>query len=211
MHNATFENHHSDFIICHECDLLVHPRLSSTASAFKCPRCMSPLAGHTAKGLAGATAAVIAGLLFFWPAIFLPILQLNILGVESTHTMMGAVRVMADSGMVPVALMVLFCSVLAPLLEFLLLAIVLAQVATGRNFLALATLFRVYTRLDSWTMLEVYLIGLLVSVIKLQGMAAVMPGMGMLCFVGVMLANIAIKVSLNYHEVWRKIDSLCNL
>jgi hypothetical protein len=42
-------------------------------------------------------------------------------------------------------------------------------------------------------------------------MAAVMPGMGMLCFVGVMLANIAIKVSLNYHEVWRKIDSLCNL
>ena len=47
--------------------------------------------------------------------------------------------------------MVLFCSVLAPLLEFLLLAIVLAQVATDRKFLALPTLFRVYTRLDSWT------------------------------------------------------------
>jgi paraquat-inducible protein A len=151
MHDATFKNHQSDFIICHECDLLVHPMLSSTAPSFKCPRCMSPIAGHSAKGLARPMAAVIAGLLFFWPANFLPILQLNILGIESTHTMMGAVRVMADSGMVPVALMVLFCSVLAPLLEFLLLAIVLAQVATDRKFLALPTLFRVYTRLDSWT------------------------------------------------------------
>jgi len=198
------------FIICQECDLLVQLPLPLAASSFKCPRCSSPIAGHTAGGLAKPFAAVIAGLLFFWPANFLPILQLNILGIESTHTMIGAVQAMADSGMVPVALMVLFCSVLAPLCEFLLLAMVLAQVAIGRNIGTLPTLFRFYTRLDSWTMLEVYMIGLLVSVAKLLSMASVIPDVGLICFIGMMLASIATKINLDHHWVWRRIEYICN-
>lgn len=200
----------TDFIICHECDLLVQLPMSSAASSFKCPRCLSPIAGHTEGELTKPMAAAMAGLLFFWPANFLPILQLKILGIESTHTMIGAVQVMADSGMVIVALMVLFCSVLAPLFECLLLVTVLAQVGINRNIVALPTLFRFYTRLDSWNMLEVYMIGLLVSVIKLLGMASVTPGVGLICFIGMMLANIAAKISLDQHYVWRRIDSICS-
>jgi len=120
------------------------------------------------------------------------------------------VRVMAESGMVPVSLMVLFCSVLAPLFEFSLLGMVLAQVAMGRNIMSLPTLFRYYTYLDSWAMLEVYMISLLVSVIKLMGMAAVTPGIGMFCIVGMMLSSIAAKVTLYQHGVWRKIETICH-
>lgn len=210
MRDAIAKNGHADFVICHECDLLVQRPLPSAVSAFQCPRCLSPIAGRTGEGLAKPMAAVAAGLIFFWPANFLPILRLSILGIESNHTMVGAVQVLADSGMALVALMVLFCSVLAPLLELVLLALVLTQVAVGRNVLALPALFRCYTRLDSWTMLEVYMIGLLVSVVKLLGMASVMPGVGLICFVGLMLASIATKVSLDHHQVWRKIESICN-
>jgi paraquat-inducible protein A len=160
--------------------------------------------------LAKPLAAVAAGLIFFWPANFMPILQMTILGIESNHTMIGAVRVMAESGMVPVSLMVLFCSVLAPLFEFSLLGMVLAQVAMGRNIISLPTLFRYYTYLDSWAMLEVYMISLLVSVIKLMGMATVTPGIGMFCFVGMMLSSIAAKVTLYQHGVWRKIETICH-
>jgi len=198
------------FTICHECDLLMHVPPLSAVKAFKCPRCLSPLRGHGKEGLAKPLAAVIAGLIFFWPANFLPILQMTILGIESDHTMIGAMRVMADSGMAPVALMVLFCSVLAPLLEFLLLGMVLAQVALGRNIIALPTTFRFFTYLDSWAMLEVYMIGLLVSVIKLMGMASVTPSIGLLCFVGMMLAGIAAKVTLDHHNIWKRIETICN-
>jgi paraquat-inducible protein A len=106
--------------------------------------------------------------------------------------------------------MVLLCSVLAPLFEFSLLGMVLVQVAMGRNIVSLPTLFRFYTYLDSWAMIEVYMIGLLVSVIKLIGMATVTPGIGMFCFVGMMLSSIAAKVTLHQHGVWRKIETICN-
>lgn len=210
MNDITLKPKTSDFIICHECDLLMRLPDRAVSSTLKCPRCSSPVEGHGAGGLAKPLAAVAAGLIFFWPANFLPILNMSILGIESNHTMIGAVRVMAEGGMLPVSLMVLFCSVLAPLLEFLLLGMVLAQVSMGRNIVALPALFRFYTYLDSWAMLEVYMIGLLVSVIKLMGMAAVMPGIGLLCFVGLMLSGIAAKVTLDHHIVWRKIEAICN-
>ncbi len=209
MSDSVMKTHAQDFTVCHECDLLV--RLpGSQAAALKCPRCMSPIQGHLEQGLAKPLAAVIAGLLFFWPANFMPILKLNILGIESTHTMVGAVGVMAHGGMTLVAMMVLFCSVLAPLFEFILLGIVLIQAMAGRHLFPSLALFRIYTRIGSWAMLEVYMIGLLVSVIKIMSMASIMPGIGMICFIGMMLANIASKVSLSNHEVWRRIETQCN-
>jgi paraquat-inducible protein A len=210
MNDIAFPPKSSDFAICHECDVLMRQPNRSIFSSLRCPRCSSPVKGHDSDGLAKPLAAVAAGLIFFWPANFMPILQMTILGIESNHTMIGAVGVMAESGMVPVSLMVLFCSVLAPLFEFSLLGMVLAQVAMGRNIMSLPTLFRFYTYLDSWAMLEVYMIGLLVSVIKLIGMAAVTPGIGMFCFVGMMLSSITAKVTLYQHGVWRKIETICN-
>lgn len=210
MNDNALQQKASDFTICHECDLLMRLPNRPASSILRCPRCSSPVKGHDSEGFAKPLAATTAGLIFFWPANSMPILQISILGVESSHTMIGAVRLMAESGMVPVALLVLLCSVLAPLFQLLLLGMVLAQVATGSNILLLPTLFRFYTYLDSWAMLEVYMIGLLVSVIKLIGMASITPGIGMLCFVGMMLSSIVAKVTIDEHGVWRKIETICN-
>jgi len=210
MNDTALKTESTDFVICHECDVLMRLPESSVSSALKCPRCSSPVKGHGSGEIAKPLAAAAAGLIFFGPANFMPILHMSILGIESNHTMIGAVRVMVDGNMVPVAFMVLFCSVLAPLLEFLLLGIVLVQVALGRNILLLPNFFRFYSHLDSWAMLEVYMIGLLVSVIKLIGMASVKPGIGLVCFVGMMLASIAVKVSLDRHGVWRRIETICS-
>ena len=210
MNDTAFEHKTADFTICHECDVLMRLPDGHASSVLRCPRCSSPVKGHGSAEIAKPLAAVAAGLIFFWPANFMPILNMSILGIESNHTMIGAARAMAEGNMVPVAVMVLFCSVLAPLLEFSLLGIVLAQVALGRNILSLPNLFRFYTHLDSWAMLEVYMIGLLVSVIKLIGMASVTPGVGLVCFVGMMLASISVKITLDHHAVWRKIEAICN-
>lgn len=210
MNNTALKPEYSDLTVCHECDALMRLRIRSVSSTLRCPRCSSPVKGHGSGGLVKPLVAAAAGLIFFWPANFMPILQMTILGIESNHTMIGAVRVIAESGLVPVSLMVLFCSVLAPLLEFALLGAVLVQVAMGRNIISLPALFRYYNYLDSWAMLEVYMISLLVSVIKLMGMAAVTPGIGLLCFAGMMLSSIAAKVTLDHQGVWRRIESICN-
>ncbi len=210
MNDTALKPESTDFTICHECDVLMRLPNRSDSSTLRCPRCASPIKDRGTGELAGPLAAVVAGLIFFFPANFLPILHMAIFGIESNHTMIGAARVMAGSGMLPVAFMVLFCSILAPLFEFLLLGMVLAQVAMGRNIVSLPMLFRFYSYLDSWAMLEVYLIGLLVSIIKLMGIATVSPGIGLLCFAGMMLAGIAAKASLDHHSIWRKIEIICN-
>lgn len=210
MKNTALRLEYSDFAVCHECDALMRLQMRPVSSTLRCPRCSSPVKSHGSGELVKPLLAVMAGLIFAWPANYMPILQMSILGIESNHTMIGAVRVMTESGMLPVALMVLFCSVLAPLIELALLGAVLAQVAMGRNIISLPALFRFYSYLDSWAMLEVYMISLLVSVIKLMDMAAVTPGIGLICFVGMMLSSIAAKVTLDHQGVWRKIESICS-
>jgi paraquat-inducible protein A len=210
MNDTASKPESSDFTICHECDVLMRLPNRSNTPALRCPRCSSPIKDRGSGELAGPLAAVVAGLIFFFPANFLPILRMTILGIESNLTMIGAARVMAESGMLPLAIMVLFCSVLAPFFEFSLLGMVLVQVAVGRNIMSLPMLFRFYSHLDSWAMLEVYMIGLLVSIVKLIGMASVTPGIGLLCFVGMMAAGIVSKSTLARHGVWRKIEAICN-
>ena len=143
---------------CHECDLLIATGVTREGTRPACPRCLTPLAAGKPDTVNRTLAAIIAGLAFFWPANFLPLLRMQIAGIETTHTMIGAVEVLSTGGMPVVGLMVFFCSILAPFLQFFLLLAVLLQVKIRRNLLALPRLFRLHQQLDSWAMLEVYLI-----------------------------------------------------
>jgi paraquat-inducible protein A len=155
-------------------------------------------------------ALTAAALLLFIPANFLPILELNILGQSSGATMVGAVNILFTGGLPLVGLMVLFCSILAPLATMGLLFWVLVSIGANRGSTYLPGLFRLYVHLDSWAMLEVYMIGLLVSIIKLLDMAKVEVGIGLVCFVGLLLTSLAAKATLDRTVVWEGIERICS-
>jgi paraquat-inducible protein A len=152
---------------------------------------------------------VVTGLILWWPANFMPILTMSIIGNISDNTLMGGVIDLYRGGFYWVSLVVFVCSILAPSAKLLLLLIVLLHIKRDHYSRFLPTLFRVYGYLDSWGILEVYIIAVLVSITKLVDLAAIQAGLGLYCFIGLLLASILAAANLDKERIWESIEDLC--
>ncbi|MGI9274841.1 MAG: paraquat-inducible protein A [Endozoicomonas sp.] len=192
--------------LCPECDLLIRPasrlRLSRRKRRVCCPRCHHVLHCHNPGGQERCLALVISGLLLFLPAMLFPVLSMEILGSEQKASMLDGVRGLYQEGLTGVAALVFFSAVLAPLVRLLVLLQVLLAVFLNRGRWLARRLFRGYLHLGEWGMVEIYLLGVLVSVIKLADMASVHPGIGLFSFAGLMLAELGISINMSEHDLW---------
>ncbi|TIR88053.1 MAG: paraquat-inducible protein A, partial [Mesorhizobium sp.] len=109
----------NDLVACHECDLLMRkPQLAHGEKA-ECPRCGYELYAHRHNVVERSLALVIAALLLYVPANFLPIMQLHLLGQSSQDTVWSGVVGLYDTGMQGIAVVVFLCSMGIPLLKLL--------------------------------------------------------------------------------------------
>lgn len=194
---------------CHGCDLLVEEQRIPLRSKAVCPRCGSPLYEPKSNTVNNTLALVITGLILLWPAVSLPIMKMTILGDTAFNTLLKAVMKIYQGGYYWVAFMVFLSSILAPCAKLAILFIVLLHIKVNRHTQWLPLLFRYYVKLDAWEMLDVYMIAMLVSVIKLFDIAAIHPGPGLYCFLGLLLTSILITVMLDKKQIWECIEDLC--
>ena len=103
-----------DLVACHECDLLMRkPELAHGEKAL-CPRCGYELYAHRHNVVQRSLALVIAALLLYIPANFLPIMQLHLLGQSSHDTVWSGVVGLFDTGMQGVAVAVSYTHLTLP-------------------------------------------------------------------------------------------------
>ena len=195
-----------DLVACHECDLLMRkPELAHGEKAL-CPRCGYELYAHRHNVVERSLALVIAALLLYVPANFLPIMQLNLLGQTSEDTVWSGVLGLFNTGMQGVAVVVFLCSMGIPLLKLLCQLLVLLSIRwnIGRSYGLL--LYRIYHHLRDWGMLEVYLMGVLVAIVKLADLAAISVGLGLVCFVSLLLVQVWLEVVMSPHKIWEALS-----
>lgn len=139
-----------DLVACHECDLLMRkPQLAHGEKAL-CPRCGYELYAHRHNVVQRSLALVIAALLLYIPANFLPIMQLNILGQSSQDTVWSGVLGLFNTDMKGVSIVVFLCSMAIPLVKLLCQLFVLLTIRfnVGRSYGLL--LYRIYHHLKDW-------------------------------------------------------------
>lgn len=191
---------------CHDCDLLMRRLDLAWEQRARCPRCGCELSVRRIHVQRRSLALVLTALLLFVPANFLPIMQLELFGQRSAETVWSGVQGLYHSGMEVVALVVLLCSMVIPLLKLLCQLAVLLCIR-WRTALGIGRwLYRSYHHLREWGMLEVYLIGILVSMIKLIGMADLNVGAGLFCFIGLLLAQIWLEISMSPQQIWAALE-----
>ncbi|WP_394558380.1 paraquat-inducible protein A [Aquipseudomonas alcaligenes] len=195
-----------DLIACHECDLLMHhPHVGEEQKAC-CPRCGYELVVHRSHMRRRALALVLTALLLYVPANFLPIMSMDLLGQNAVDTVWSGVIGLYHSGMRGVAAVVFLCSMLVPLLKLLCqLFVLLAMPYASLRPLA-CRLYRIYHHLREWGMLEVYLFGILVSIVKLIDLAELHLGVGMACFIALMMTQVWLEVTMSPHQVWEALS-----
>ena len=195
-----------NLVACHECDLLMRkPQLAHDEKAL-CPRCGYELYAHRHNVVERSLALVIAALLLFIPANFLPIMQLNILGQSTEDTVWTGVIGLFETGMQSVAVVVFLCSMGIPLLKLLCQLFVLLSIRldVGRSYGLL--LYRIYHHLRDWGMLEVYLMGVLVAIVKLADLASITVGLGLVCFISLLLVQVWLEVVMSPHQIWEALS-----
>ena len=191
---------------CPECDLLMLKPDLSLGQVAECPRCSCELFRLRHRIVGPGLALVLAALLLYFPANLLPIMRLNLLGRVTDDTVWSGVLSLYSSGMQGVAVVVFLCSMAVPLLKLLCQLAVLLCIALDRAKPLGMLLYRTYHHLREWGMLEVYLLGILVSIIKLRDMAELSLGIGLACFAGLLVVQVWLELVMSPHQVWEALS-----
>jgi paraquat-inducible protein A len=191
---------------CLECDLLVALDEIKGGQRARCPRCEHLLTAATKDGFTRAAAFALAAAVLLIMANSFPFLALKQSGLEKVMTIPNAGLELYRDGFLSLAVMVLGPIVVIPaamIVTILMLAVPLRRrwkvpwlIGAGRLFFAM----------NPWSMVEVFIIGVLVSLVKIGAMATVVMGISFWAYIGFGLCFIAAISSLDRFQVWRAIE-----
>lgn len=196
----------SPLIACRECDLLQRRVELPPRGVARCSRCGAELYRNKSTGLGQTLSLVIAGLILITIVNVYPLIYMTMEGRPQHATLLSGVRELVAQGLPPVALVVLITSLVGPLLELLGLFYVLLPLTLGRRPWRMAWVFRWVRRLEPWCMLEVFMLGILITASKLTSDAEIMPGIALYALFALIFIMAAISASLDPEAVWRRME-----
>ena len=196
-------------IACHECDLLLTTPLIKEGQRANCPRCNHLLFSKPRHGMQRALAYAIAALLFLFLANIFPFLTFQAKGNEQTMTLLQSSLELYRYGRYFLASFVMMFIILAPALLLFCIISVLGPIVSSKK-LAFGSywLGHLIFQTSPWCMAEVFLIGVLVSVIKIAGLATVIIGISFWAYVGFTIFLTMSLMCLDKHEFWDALDSV---
>jgi len=170
----------------------------------ECPRCYSALHRRKPDSLARCWALLIAATILYIPANLLPIMTVVSFGWSQTDTIISGVFALIAVGMWPVAALVFFASVLVPVLKigglaFLLLSIQFNMVRGARDRTRLYWIIEIIGR---WSMVDVFMVGILTALVSLDNIASIRPGAGGVCFAAVVILTMLSAMSFDPRLIW---------
>lgn len=197
--------HLDAYIACHHCDLLQRrPPLPPNGVAV-CARCGAMLSRDRRNSLDRTLALAVCGIILFIIANSYPFLSLNIEGQMQETRLTSGIMVFFQQGMPWMGLLVFATGILFPLMELVGLVYVLLPLKFERLSWKTADVFRLIRSLQPWGMTEVFLLGILVSIVKLAGMATIIPGIALYAFLVLIFTVAATSAALNAEIVWERL------
>jgi paraquat-inducible protein A len=190
---------------CHECDLLQREPMLPPGGVACCRRCNAVLFRQTPGSLERALAYSLGAAIFFIIANVFPIVGLEVQGIANATSLYGAVETMWKHDMENVAALVFVTTILIPAMEMSLMLYVLLPLKLGKMPQGLAQILRVLQSVRPWSMTQVFILGVLVALVKLQHLAHVVPGIALWSFGGLILTLTAAIASFNTHELWNMV------
>ncbi len=194
------------FIACHECDLLHQRRSLPSGGAARCIRCGAVLYRHKRDSLNRVLALTISGLILFIVANAYPFLTFRLEAQIQETTLISGVLELYAQGMWIVAGVVFLTSILMPLLELIGMLYILLPLKFNLRPWKFPIIFRLVRSFKPWGMMEVFMLGILVSFVKLAKMASLIPGIALYAFLVLIFVLAASAASLDPHIVWSRIE-----
>lgn len=191
-------------ITCPACDLPQRVGELPPGAVARCFRCGSTISRRGAGSPGVAAAFALAALILYVPANVFPILRMNWHGVYSESTVWDGVVSLARNDQWLVAVIVFLASILIPLCKLLGLffLVITAKMKWARLQQERMWIYRFVEAIGPWAMLDVFLLAVLVALVKLEQVATILPGTGLLAFASVVVLTILASASFDSRSIW---------
>ena len=200
------EHQSAQLIICHDCDLLQREIPLKRGCSASCSRCGAELYRNATDSIDRTLAYSLAAAVLFVIANVFPIFAIESQGTRSAINLFGAVRSLWDQQMQFIALLVFLTTIFIPALElvtmtYLLLPLKFRYIPDGYIFI-----LRMMQIVEPWGMIEVLMLGVLVSLVKLTSSFKVIPGIGLWSFGCLTILLAAAAASFSTRDVWDRLE-----
>jgi paraquat-inducible protein A len=187
-------------LVCSHCRATVR-KIGSHA---RCPRCGAPIHPRKPHSVATTAALLVSAAILYVPANLLPVMHTHTFFSDDDDTIMSGVISLLHEGSWPLALLVFVASIVVPLLKLLAMGWLLFAVVrqSPGNALQRSKLFRLVEFIGRWSMLDVYAVALLVSLVQLRTLATIHAGLGALAFGAVVVLTMLAAQSFDERLLW---------
>jgi len=187
---------------CHDCGMLC--RLPAHAHGALCRRCGAPLHERKPRSLERTWAFLIAAMLCYVPANLLPIMKITSLGRAQADTIMSGVVYLLTHGMWPLALVVFTASIFVPMLKLAILLTLLITVHRGSGWRPVdrTRLYRLTEAIGRWSMVDIFVVTILVALVRLGNLATVEAQTGAVFFGSVVVLTMLAAESFDPRLIW---------
>jgi paraquat-inducible protein A len=189
-------------IACEACGLVL--RFDQATNSHRCPRCAAPLYPRKPDSLQRCWALLIAAAVLYIPANLLPVMRTSVLFNAEDDTILSGVLKLWKAGSWDLAVIVFTASIVVPLLKIGTLALLLVTTRHGSSWRQRerTRLYRIVEFIGHWSMLDVFVVALLVTLVHFGKFAQVQPGGGIIAFSGVVVLTMLASKSFDPRLIW---------
>jgi len=199
--NAPATGRSLGLLICLDCRLTVR---DAHCAESRCPRCGARLWARKPHSLAVTAALLVGAAVLYVPANLLPVMDTRTFFDDENDTIMSGVLVLLHSGSWPIAMLVFIASIVVPLLKILALGVLLYSTWTRspRGRLQRSQLYRLVEFIGRWSMLDIYAISLLATLVQVQSFASIRVGWGAWAFGAVVVLTLFAARTFDERLLW---------
>jgi len=195
-----------DLLICHSCGQL--SRAAPGVHEAACARCGAHLHVRKPNSISRTWAFLIAAVIAYIPANLLPVMETGSIFGSQSDTIMSGVIYLWTSGSWPLALLIFFASITVPALKIISLVYLCLSVQFRSNWRPKdrARLYRVVEFVGRWSMLDIFVVAILVALVQFSALATIRPAPGVLAFATVVVLTMFAAQTFDPRLIWDNLD-----
>jgi paraquat-inducible protein A len=193
--------------VCHDCGLLSKP-LFAHVHAGICPRCDATLHRRKPDSLVRTWAFVFGAMVLYIPAILLPVMVTSTLFGTQSDTILSGVVYLWNAGSWSLAAIVFIASIVVPVLKILSLAYLAWSTQLRSPFIPRqrTRIYRLVEFVGRWSMLDIYVITVLVALVQFGSLASIEAGPGAIAFGAVVVLTMFAALSFDPRLIWDAVE-----
>ena len=191
-------------VSCHDCG-----NLAPVAAGHRCVRCSASLHARHPESLTRTWALLIAAVILYIPANLLPITLTTSLGKTQGDTIMSGVAYFLSHGDWPVGLVIFTASIMIPGLKMIALAYLLISVQrhSRKRALERTKIYRMVEFVGRWSMIDVFVVTIMVALVQLGSLATIRAGSGAIFFCAVVIITMIAAEEFDPRLIWDECET----